>query len=199
MTREEASFILANIDRRVCDDELSDALDMAIFALESIEQIRAEIKKLSPNYPYTDDLLDEYVTMRSVLRIIDKYAEQEPCEDSVSRQAVIDELNKWDWQELYLPIHFKENIIDVVPSVRPQEPKTGHWISVSERLPKDRNTVLVTAYWHETYQVMMASYFGNGLWWCVPFNNCGEHMQRLKPKAWMPLPTPYDPKESEEK
>jgi hypothetical protein len=34
MTREEASFILANIDRRVCDDELSEALDMAIKALE---------------------------------------------------------------------------------------------------------------------------------------------------------------------
>lgn len=34
MTREEASFILANIDRRVCDDDLSEALDMAIEALE---------------------------------------------------------------------------------------------------------------------------------------------------------------------
>ena len=34
MTNEEASFILANIDRRVCDDELSNALDMAIKALE---------------------------------------------------------------------------------------------------------------------------------------------------------------------
>ena len=34
MTREEASFILANIDRRVCDDELNEALDMAIKALE---------------------------------------------------------------------------------------------------------------------------------------------------------------------
>lgn len=37
-------------------------------------------------------------------------------DDLISRQAVIDELNKWDWQELYLPIHFKENIIDVLPS-----------------------------------------------------------------------------------
>jgi hypothetical protein len=45
---------------------------------------------------------------------------------------------------------------------------------------------------------MMASYFGDGLWWCVPFNNCGEHMQRLKPKAWMPLPEPYKA-ESEDK
>ncbi len=50
----------------------------------------------------------------------------EPKSDCISRQAVLDELNKWDWQELYLPFHFKENIIDVVPSVNPQEPKTGH-------------------------------------------------------------------------
>ena len=34
MTNEEASFILANIDRRVCDDELNDALDVAINALK---------------------------------------------------------------------------------------------------------------------------------------------------------------------
>lgn len=53
--------------------------------------------------------------------------EQESCGDAISRQEVLDELNKWEWQELYLPIHFKENIIDVVPSVNPQEPKTGHW------------------------------------------------------------------------
>ena len=55
--------------------------------------------------------------------------EQEPCEDTISRQAVLDELNKWDWQELYLPIHFKGNIIDVIPSVKPQEPKIGKWIA----------------------------------------------------------------------
>jgi len=78
------------------------------------------------------------------------------------------------------------------------EENKGEWIPVSERLPKDRREVLVTAYWHETYQVMMASYFGDGLWWCVPFNNCGEHMQILNPKAWMPLPKPYEA-ESEDK
>ena len=65
------------------------------------------------------------------------------------------------------------------------------WIPCSERLPGDRRAVLVTAYWHETYQVMMASYFGDRLWWCVPFNNSGEPMQKLKPKAWMPLPASY--------
>jgi hypothetical protein len=65
------------------------------------------------------------------------------------------------------------------------------WISVEDRLPEDRRTVLVTAYWHETYQVMMGSYYGDGLWWCVPFNNTGQHEQKLKPKAWMELPKAY--------
>lgn len=71
----------------------------------------------------------------------------------------------------------------------------GKWVSVSERLPEDRNLVLVTAYWHETYQVMQASYFGEGEkngWWCVPWNNCGEHMRNdLHVIAWQPLPEPY--------
>lgn len=55
-----------------------------------------------------------------------KALEQEPCEDAVSRQAIYDELEKWDWQELYLPIHFKENIVDELPSVAPTRPK-GQW------------------------------------------------------------------------
>lgn len=61
------------------------------------------------------------------------------------------------------------------------------WTPVTEALPENRNVVLVTVYWHETYQVMEASYFGSD-WWCVPFNNCGKHMQKLNPIAWMPLP-----------
>ena len=65
------------------------------------------------------------------------------------------------------------------------------WIPVSERMPEDRKIVLVTAYWHETYQVMVGSYFGNGDWWCVPWNNTSEPQQLLKVKAWMPLPQPY--------
>ena len=72
-----------------------------------------------------------------------------------------------------------------------READMKRWIPVSERLPEDRRTVLVTAYWHETYQVMEAAYFGNEEWWCVPFNNCGDHMLLLKPKAWRPLPDPY--------
>lgn len=43
--------------------------------------------------------------------------------DLISRQTVLDELEKWDWQELYLPIHFKQ-ILDDVPSVE----NKGKWI-----------------------------------------------------------------------
>lgn len=49
----------------------------------------------------------------------------QPCDDAISRDAVIEKLNEWDWQELYLPIHFKEHIIDELPSVTQ---KSGKWI-----------------------------------------------------------------------
>lgn len=47
--------------------------------------------------------------------------------DLISRQAVLDELEKWDWQDLYLPIHFKQ-ILDDVPSVE----NKGEWIPVEK-------------------------------------------------------------------
>ena len=94
--------------------------------MTTLEKIRKEILNTFLWENETEENLN-YIA-RKCLEIIDKYAEQEPCEDAISREAVLDELNKWEWQELYLPIHFKENIIDVVPSVRPQEPQTGHWI-----------------------------------------------------------------------
>ena len=120
----------------------------------------------------------------------DPELEAQPCEDAISRKAVLDEMG-----DINMDIYTDEvkEFVRGLPSVQPK----AKWIPVSERLPEDRREVLVTAYWHETYQVMMASYFGDGLWWCVPFNNCGEHMQRLKPKAWMSLPEPYVPQESE--
>ena len=43
--------------------------------------------------------------------------------DLISRQAVLDELEKWDWQDLYLPIHFKQ-ILDDLPSAE----NKGEWI-----------------------------------------------------------------------
>ena len=146
----------------------------------------------------------EFRQLAEWLKDYKRLLEQKSCEDAISRQAVLDgieELKQSPWATDKRGNGFEYLITEALdtvaflcikqePSVRPQE-QTGHWIPTSERLPEDRREVLVTAYWHETYQVMMASYYGDGLWWCVPFNNCGEHMQRLNPKAWMPLPELY--------
>ena len=75
--------------------------------------------------------------------------------------------------------------------------KADRWIPVSERLPDDRRVVEVTAYWHEAYQVMQGQYFGSsycysdGEWWCVPFNNTGEHTRILDVIAWKESAEPY--------
>lgn len=96
--------------------------------------------------------------------------EQEPCTDAVSRQAIYEELEKWEWQELYLPIHFKENIVDVLPPVTPTRPT--EWIPVSERLPEA---------------------FEHCLWTTTNGDVIYHHWDGLisKYKAWMPLPNPY--------
>ena len=50
--------------------------------------------------------------------------------DLISRQAVLYELKKWDWQDLYLPIHFKQ-ILDDVPSADVRPNIHGHWIKIN--------------------------------------------------------------------
>ena len=44
--------------------------------------------------------------------------------DLIERQAAIDAMAKWDWQELYLPIHFKQ-LLEELPPVSTE--KTGRW------------------------------------------------------------------------
>ena len=66
---------------------------------------------------------------------ISEALEQEPCEDAISRQAVIDELKRYFYNEYYQRTSiqdcrdcFIEDVLKHLPPVTPQEPKTGHWI-----------------------------------------------------------------------
>ena len=93
--------------------------------MTTLEKIRAEIDGLLNDGfggMYDHGVFD-------CLQIIDKHAEREPCEDAVSRQAVLDINASHHGQ---MPNHINHQIwqeIKDLPSVRPQEQKTGHWIS----------------------------------------------------------------------
>lgn len=54
--------------------------------------------------------------------------EEDPCEDCISRQAVIERLKKED-KILYTPtgLNYLIRAIQELSSVKPQEPNTGHW------------------------------------------------------------------------
>ena len=102
--------------------------------MTTLEKIRAEIEKLRPNLR-PEQMTDYDYAMADVfndiMQIIDKYAEQEPCSDSVSRQAVLDivcgayEKDGWGESNFY-------KAIKQLPSVRPQE-QTGEWIALENR------------------------------------------------------------------
>ena len=81
-------------------------------------------------------------------------------DDLISRQEVLNKLNKLDQQELYLPCHFKEYIIEEVPSV---QQKTGHWIEEAGDLRCSGCEFLIT----DEY------YLGKG----VACPNCGARMK----------------------
>ena len=40
-------------------------------------------------------------------------------DDLIKRKAAIDAMSAWDWQELYLPIHFKQ-LLEELPSIQPE-------------------------------------------------------------------------------
>ena len=54
--------------------------------------------------------------------------EQEPCEDAISRQAVMDCFKKWQ-PYMATRIYSFEKELSALPSVTPQEPRKGHWIN----------------------------------------------------------------------
>ena len=83
-----------------------------------------------------------------------------------------------------------------------QEPKTG-WIPVSERLPEDTQSVLLTIrrmsklYNHEPFITVGHISWNQTTWWCAHDGDCV--LNEIEVIAWMPLPKPYEPQESDHK
>jgi len=119
MNREEASFILANIDRRVCDDELNDALDMAIKALEQEEEKAIKMRDATSEEQKS---VDDYIKSISKPTGVDFWdLEQEPCDNAIDRSKAIMIASGYCH-----PANVAKELAKL-PPVTPQ-PKTGHWI-----------------------------------------------------------------------
>lgn len=111
-------------------------------------------------------------------------------DDAISRQAAIDIIESWlscdDYNEAERHImRATESILYDLPSVNLQEPKT-RWIPVSERLPDIGQRVLVTTETLDNGKMVTGTYYDR-----YGFV-CGNVL------AWMPLPKPFEPQESEE-
>ena len=74
---------------------------------------RQAVENITWEEPSYTDPLNVLTEVREKVRALPSV---ENKGDLISKQAVLDELEKWDWQDLYLPIHFKQ-ILDDVPSV----------------------------------------------------------------------------------
>jgi len=143
-----------------------------------------------------------------LLRAIEKVLDSQPCEDAVSRQEV-DELSKELVHTTRDKADFLCNFWEGLQKLSPVTPtRPTEWISVSERLPEKEGTYLL---WgkltdDEDYYCFIGDYdegcekFG---YWEQQFdlNTLGclgdEFFEYECVMAWMPLPKPYEPQESE--
>lgn len=111
----------------------------------------------------------------------------EPCEDAISRQAVLDYIDKMpseltaDGRRMIRRRTLEEYISDTLSSVK-QEPK---WIPVSEKLPDDEEDVLFCAFDH-----IMLGYHPRD-WKSTHFAERGSWELQKNVEAWMTLPSPY--------
>ena len=131
-----------------------------------------------------------------------KALEQEPCEDCVSRQAVLARINDW-WG--ITSTSGEPSICDYIRELPPVAP-TQEWIPVSERLPKEFEFVNCTCHsliddredWVvETVYIPQPSDSPYSDWGNIPMLNSGD----CEVVAWVhrDIPKPYKAEmESEE-
>ena len=87
--------------------------------MTTLEKIKTEIEQIKPYDLPCDKRTPEHIRDMA-LDIIDKYAEQEPCDDAISREAVYEILDG-NWNTDFLCAE-----VEKLPSVYPK-PKTGIW------------------------------------------------------------------------
>lgn len=117
-------------------------IDDAIKGFETFAEL-LEVEKDFLNDSEISEEMEKQKQLAEWLKDYKRLKEQEPCEDAVSRQAVIEtifvqgsaEKLEIDFAKLLL----LQRAIKALPSVTPQEPKTGHWIEGQTNNPNIHN------------------------------------------------------------
>lgn len=125
------------ISRQAVQDYIAKYLSQYLYndvreAVEAIDEFIGELPSVNPHETVTE-FADR---CRECGAKYGKLLKQEPCEDAISRQAVIDTIESWLSCDDYNAAerHIMRAVQSVLydsPSVMPQ-PKTGHWIEHPE-------------------------------------------------------------------
>ena len=107
----------------------------------------------------------------------------------MTREEAIETINElWTTGTGNCPKGEFNELCEIIIKALEQEPR---WIPVSERLPEETGTYLVTLEYKEHGTGITTLWFHGSFGWDLRVADVVV--------AWMPLPKPYEPKESEEK
>jgi len=147
------------------------------------------VESIMGRHVYTHEMaikaVDDEIKEKAKADFIALCAEQEPCEDVISRKTALECL-EWEYPDK-LP---KTKIMEL-PPVQPKQ-RTGHWIPVSERLPENHKDVLICLSSDEIcigcYNSHKLPFSNNAIGWGASYTHdwCSDDVI-----AWMPLPEPY--------
>ena len=130
---------------------------------------------------------------------LQKALEQEPCDDAISRKAVIEAIEDDNRNGLYSCFASDNDaqcFKDVIRKLQPVNPKEPRWIPVSERLPEENKSVIASTELGVFSEARYSKEYG----WEWAYEAGADYWRNLEDTgdtvtAWMPLPKKYEPQE----